>query len=82
MGRPIPATHGCGEYLPQVEGNRLRRGNCVPLIVKWPGLTKPGTVTDVPASRVDLFPMFLEIAGARSAPKSALNVESLVRLLQ
>jgi len=33
-----------------------------PLIIKWPGVTKPGTVCPVPVSSIDFFPTLLEIA--------------------
>ena len=35
----------------------------VPLIVRWPGRTKPGTVNSTPVVAMDLFPTVLEIAG-------------------
>ena len=41
----------------------------VPLIVHWPGVTKPGTVSDSPVITMDLFPTLLEMAGL-SAPDS------------
>ena len=34
-----------------------------PLLVKWPGVTKPGSVSDSPAITCDFFPTFLEAAG-------------------
>ncbi|WP_119081199.1 sulfatase family protein [Chitinophaga alhagiae] len=35
----------------------------VPLLVKWPGVVKPGTQTDALVSLVDLLPTMVEIAG-------------------
>lgn len=35
----------------------------VPGIVRWPGLTRPGTVSNVPVSTLDLFPTFCAAAG-------------------
>jgi len=35
----------------------------VPLIVHWPGVTKPGSVSDTPVITMDLFPTLLEAAG-------------------
>ncbi len=46
----------------------LEGGMRVPLIVKWPGLTNPGTETDVPALSMDFLPTFLSAAGG--APHS------------
>ncbi len=37
----------------------------VPLIVRWPGRAKPGTVTDVPATSADFLPTLAAAAGAR-----------------
>lgn len=34
----------------------------VPLIVRWPGVTKPGSVSDTPVITMDLFPTLLEMA--------------------
>ncbi len=36
----------------------------IPLQVRWPGVTEPGTVRDDPVSLVDLAPTFLEVADA------------------
>jgi arylsulfatase A len=51
-----------------------------PLIVKWPGVTAPGTQCGVPVSSIDFFPTLLEIAGLKApGPVDGL---SLVPLLQ
>lgn len=39
----------------------------VPLIVKMPGVTRPGTVTDTPVIGTDFFPTFAKLAGAPDA---------------
>jgi arylsulfatase A len=36
-----------------------------PLLIKWPGVTQPGTTCSVPVSSIDFFPTLLEIAGAK-----------------
>ncbi|MCL5744854.1 MAG: DUF4976 domain-containing protein, partial [Acidobacteria bacterium] len=41
----------------------------VPLIVRWPGVVKPGSVCDVPVSSVDFCPTLLEVAGVKPGPK-------------
>lgn len=46
----------------------LEGGMRVPLIVKWPGLTLPGTETDVPALSMDFLPTFLSAAGTSPHP--------------
>jgi arylsulfatase A-like enzyme len=51
-----------------------------PFIIRWPAVVKPGTTCDVPVINVDLFPTFLDAAGA--APGKDLDGESLLPLLQ
>jgi len=46
----------------------LEGGMRVPFIVKWPGLTLPGTETDVPALSMDFLPTFLSAAGTAPHP--------------
>jgi arylsulfatase A-like enzyme len=53
-----------------------------PLIVRWPGVTRPGSIITTPVSSPDFFPTFLEAAGARPAPGQVLDGRSLVPLLR
>lgn len=53
-----------------------------PMIVRWPGVTKPGSKCDVPVINVDLFPTFLAAAGAPVGADKQLDGESLVPLLR
>lgn len=52
----------------------------VPAVMEWPGRLLPHT-TDVPASTVDLFPTFLELAGVPLPRDRPLDGISLVPLL-
>src|SRR5262249_47580165 len=36
-----------------------------PLLIRWPGVTKPGRVCDGPVSSVHFYPTILEIAGVK-----------------
>lgn len=55
----------------------------VPLIVSWPGVTKPGGVSDAPVITMDLFPSLVEMAGLpTSAARTALDGVSLASLLR
>ena len=45
-------------------------GSRVPLIVRWPGLSKAKTRTDAPVIIEDIFPTFLELAGVKELPKN------------
>jgi arylsulfatase A len=79
-----------GGWLPSTNTNlRLRAGKGsayeggvrVPLIVRWPGLTKSGSVCDVPVIGADLFPTVLDAAGVERR-KSAMDGVSLLPLLK
>ncbi|MCU0962605.1 MAG: sulfatase [Pirellulaceae bacterium] len=63
------------------KGSLYEGGVRVPLIVRWPGVTRPGSVCDQPTIHVDIFPTLLEIAAAPPPPQ-VLDGESLVRLLR
>lgn len=39
-------------------------GICTPLIVRWPGVTHPGSITNQPGHMVDFMPTLLKAAGA------------------
>ena len=53
-----------------------------PFLVRWPGVTKPGTKCDVPVINVDLFPTFLAASGATLPSDKTLDGESLIPLLK
>ena len=57
-------------------------GNRVPLIVYWPGVTKPATRTDRATVGTDYFPTFLDIAGLPLRPREHLDGESFARVLK
>jgi len=63
------------------KGSLYEGGTRDPLIVRWPGVTKPGATCNVPTIHVDVFPTLLEIAGAPQ-PRQTLDGESLVKLLK
>ena len=46
------------------KGSFYEGGTRVPFIVRWPNVTQPGSICDVPTIHVDIFPTLLEIAGA------------------
>ena len=53
-----------------------------PLLIKWPGVTKPGTQCDQPVIGIDLYPTFLEIAEIDPPEELILDGLSLVPLLE
>lgn len=52
-----------------------------PMIVRAPGVTKAGSVSDVPVVSTDFFPTMLELAGLPQQPKLHADGQSLVSLL-
>ena len=64
------------------KGSLYEGGIRDPFIVRWPGVTRPGTTTDVPAIHVDVYPTCLEIAGAKPPANYPLDGESLVPLFR
>jgi arylsulfatase A-like enzyme len=64
------------------KGYLYEGGIRVPLIVNWPGVTRPGSVCAVPVSGQDLAPTILGMAGVRPAPGQAIDGETLVPLLE
>jgi arylsulfatase A-like enzyme len=63
------------------KGSLYEGGTRVPFIVRWPGATKPGTLCEVPATHVDVFPTFVALAGGEK-PEQPLDGESLVPLFR
>lgn len=54
----------------------------VPLIIRAPGVSQAGLVSDVPAISMDYFPTMLELAGYKQMPKLHKDGVSLVNALQ
>jgi uncharacterized sulfatase len=67
---------------------RDEKGSCyeggirVPLIVRWPGVTTPGTECAEPVISDDLYPTIAEVAGAKPAQGHIVGGTSLLPLLQ
>ena len=54
----------------------------VPLIVSWPGVTKPGSVSNAPVITMDLFPTLVEMTGVpmgAARPIDGVSIASLLR---
>jgi len=64
------------------KGSYYEGGIREPMIVRWPGVTAPGSRSDVPVINVDFFPTFLAAAGAPVPAGKTLDGESLLPLLQ
>ncbi|MBE0537859.1 MAG: sulfatase [Phycisphaerae bacterium] len=53
-----------------------------PMIVKWPGVTKPGAVSDAVVTSTDFYPTMLEMAGLPSKPSQHVDGRSFVGALK
>jgi arylsulfatase A-like enzyme len=49
----------------------------VPLLIRWPGVTSPGSICDEPVQTIDYYPTFLELAGAKGDEKHNANVDGV-----
>jgi arylsulfatase A len=63
------------------KGSPYEGGVRVPLIVRWPGVTKPGSTCAVPVIGADLYPTVLEMAGVNAA-QERVDGQSLAPLLR
>ena len=61
------------------KGHPYEGGIREPLIIKWPGITQPGSTCDTPVSSIDFFPTFLDVAGLK--PQTQVDGRSLMPLL-
>ncbi len=64
------------------KGSYYEGGIREPFIVRWPGVTKPGSHCDVPVINQDFFPTFIAAANVPVPPNKILDGESLVPLLK
>jgi N-sulfoglucosamine sulfohydrolase len=69
-----------GMALPHGKGSLYDPGINVPLLVRWPGVVRPGTVTRTLVSGEDFTPTLLEIA--RVAPLKEMSGVSYLKLLR
>ncbi len=52
-----------------------------PMIIKWPGVVKPGSVCSEPVTSTDFYPTMLEMAGLPLMPEQHVDGVSLMPLL-
>ncbi len=64
------------------KGSLYEGGIRVPLLVRWPGVVKPGTTNDTPVHVVDWMPTLLEVAGATPPTGHQMDGLSLLPLLR
>jgi arylsulfatase A-like enzyme len=66
-GRHTPATTNAP--LREGKGFLYEGGIREPLLVRWPGVTRPGGVCEAPVCSIDLFPTVLDMCGVKSDAK-------------
>ena len=64
------------------KGTLYEGGIREPMIIKWPGATKPGSVCAAPVISTDFYPTMLEMAGLPPRPKQHVDGVSLAALLK
>jgi arylsulfatase A len=79
-GPHTPATSNAP--LQAGKGYNYEGGIREPLIVRWPGVVKAGSVCATPVLSMDFYPTFLELAGLKGDPKHVPDGVSLVALLK
>jgi arylsulfatase A len=86
----IVFTSDNGGRIPTTSNGPLRAGKAsayeggvrVPLIVHWPGVTKPGSVSSAPVITMDLFPTIVGMAGVPMGDARPVDGVSIVPLLR
>lgn len=53
-----------------------------PLLIRWPKVVKPGSVSHTPVSSPDFFPTLLDVAGSKAPANQTLDGVSLMPVLQ
>jgi hypothetical protein len=64
------------------KGSAYEGGVRVPLIVSWPGVTTPGSTSDVPVITPDIPATILDLTGAGIEPGQPIDGQSLAPLLR
>lgn len=72
----------CNAPLNEGKGWMYEGGVREPLIIKWPGIIKPGSICDVPVTSPDFYPTMLDIAGLPLMPDQHVDGISIVPLLR
>jgi arylsulfatase A-like enzyme len=64
------------------KGTLYEGGIRVPFIVRWPGVVRPGTTSDVPLAHIDIYPTFVNLAGGTPRPGYTLDGVSFAPVLR
>ena len=63
------------------KGMLYEGGIRVPMVVRWPGKARPGSLCDFPVIGIDFYPTMLEMAGVPKPRRHILDGQSIVGLL-
>ncbi len=74
--------HGSAGPLREKKGHLYEGGIRVPGIIRWPGHTQPGSVSDVPVSGVDLLPTLCALAGISPPQDRILDGANVLPILE
>ncbi len=74
--RPKPITSNAP--LRAGKGHLFEGGIREPLLIRWPGVSKPGAVIDTPVSSVDFFPTFCEAMGVSAGKVDGVSLRPLL----
>ncbi len=74
--------HGSAGPLRDKKGSTFEGGIRIPGILRWPGKTKPGTVSDEPISGVDFLPTMCAAAGLQAPQDRVLDGTSWLPVLE
>ncbi|MHB0935534.1 MAG: sulfatase [Armatimonadota bacterium] len=72
----------CNLPLADGKGWMYEGGTREPLIVKWPGVTAPGSLCATPTTSTDFYPTLLEMAGLPPRPEQHVDGVSFASLLR
>jgi arylsulfatase A-like enzyme len=61
------------------KGTVYEGGVRVPLIIRWPGVVRAGSICDVPVMGIDLHPTALDIAGVKTGEVDGLSLLPLLK---
>ena len=78
-GHPV---HAFNAPLRGSKWNLYEGGIRVPFMVRWPGVTKPGTATDVPVVATDLLQTYCDVTGVKVAGESELDGQSIRAVIE
>lgn len=64
------------------KANTYEGGVREPWIIRWPGVTQPGSVCETPVQTIDIYPTVLEMTGLKPPKNIVLDGQSIVPLLK